>query len=84
MNSKHRRTLIAVFADPVSASIAWSDLEKLLIAVGCEATEGSGSRVRFVRHGTRAAFHRPHPRKEAKPYQVREVRELLMKIGVTP
>lgn len=31
-----------------------------------------------------ATFHRPHPRKEAKPYQVRDARRFLEQIGVTP
>jgi hypothetical protein len=31
MNSKHRHTLEAVFADPVSGTINWADIESLLI-----------------------------------------------------
>ncbi len=34
MNSRHRRTLLAVFSDPVAGSIAWSDIESLLVSVG--------------------------------------------------
>jgi len=61
MNGKQKRALVAIFAEPVSATIHWSDIESLLIAVGCEAIEGNGSRVRF-RFGSRiASFHRPHP-----------------------
>lgn len=84
MNSKHRRTLQAVFADPVSATIEWSAIESLLVAVGCRAIEGSGSRVRFECRGMVAIFHRPHPQKEAKRYQVRDAREYLTKLGVRP
>lgn len=84
MNSKHVRTLAAVFADPVSRTIAWSDVEALLLAAGAVLVEGSGSRVKFRKGTLVAAFHRPHPAKEAKPYQVRDAREFLMKIGVTP
>ncbi|MBE2236179.1 MAG: type II toxin-antitoxin system HicA family toxin [Caldilineaceae bacterium] len=46
--------------------------------------EGSGSRVAFVLQGKRADFHRPHPGKEAKRYQVRAMREFLEFAGVTP
>jgi hypothetical protein len=45
---------------------------------------GSGSRVRFVKDGMIASFHRPHPAKEAKRYQVREAREYLIRLGVRP
>jgi hypothetical protein len=45
MNSKHVRTLGAAFADPVSRTIAWSDLEALLLAAGAVLVEGTGSRV---------------------------------------
>jgi hypothetical protein len=37
MNSKHSRTLAAVFADPLSPTIVWADIEGLLVAVGQEA-----------------------------------------------
>lgn len=84
MNSKQRATLNAVFADPVSSSLAWADIESLLKACGCQTVEGKGSAVRFV-HGTMIAyFHRPHPAKEARRYQVRAAREFLLKIGVRP
>ena len=54
------------------------------MAVGCEVIEGSGSRVSFHRDGLVASFHRPHPQKEAKRYQVRDAREYLSKLGVKP
>jgi hypothetical protein len=84
MNSKHRKTLVAVFAEPVPGAIAWASIESLLAAVGCEVVEGSGSRVRFVKDGAVATFHGPHPAKEAKRYQVRDAREFLIRIGVQP
>ncbi len=84
MNSKHRKTLEAVFTDPVSGTIAWADVEGLLVAVGAEVVEGRGSRVRFVLGEEVATFHRPHPAKEAKRYQVRDARDFLERIGVTP
>lgn len=78
------RTLGALFRDPVSATVAWADIESLLIAAGCDVVEGHGSRVRFLGKGVVASFHRPHPAKEAKRYQVRDAREFLAKIGVEP
>lgn len=84
MNSKQAKTLRAIFTDPVLGTIAWASVERLLIAVGCEVIEGAGSRVRFSREGVVASFHRPHPDKEAKRYQIRDAREFLIKIGVQP
>ena len=84
MNSKQRKTLEAIFADPVSPSIEWAAIENLFLAIGCKKIEGKGSQVRFDYKGVIATFHRPHPDKEAKRYQVRDAREYLTKIGVTP
>ncbi len=84
MNSKHRKTLITVFSDPVSRNLEWRRIESLLLAVGCELIEGQGSRIAFKSGDLRADFHRPHPGKEAKPYQVRAAREFRRKLEVTP
>ena len=84
MNSRQTRILAAVFADPVSGTMEWAAIEGLLVAAGARIVEGSGSRVRFEKDGVVAGFHRPHPSKEAKRYQVRDAREFLMKIGVRP
>ncbi len=84
MNSKHKKTLQAVFATPGSGSIEWADIESLLIAAGAVLKEGRGSRIRFVYGNERATFHRPRPEKEAKPYQVKDAKKFLETIGVTP
>ena len=77
-------TLAVVFTDPVSGTIEWSAVERLLIAAGAQVIEGRGSRVRFEKDGEVETFHRPHPAKEAKRYQVRAARAFLERIGVTP
>ena len=82
--SKHEKTLDAIFADPVQASINWSDIEALLWHLGAELTEGSGSRVRIALNGVRAVFHRPHPRKEADKGAVGSMRRFLIEAGVKP
>lgn len=83
MNSKHRRTLAAIFANPVRANIAWADIESMFIAAGGEVTEGAGSRVRVALNGARAVFHRPHPESETGKPTVRSVRDFLTEAGVT-
>jgi hypothetical protein len=84
MNSKHRAALEAIFRDPVSATIAWTDIENLLLAMGCQTVEGAGSRVRLAKDGEVATFHRPHQAKEGKRYQVRDAREYLQRLGIRP
>jgi hypothetical protein len=84
MNSKHRKTLAAVFTDPASGTIEWAAVENLLVAAGARMVEGRGSRVRFDKDGEVATFHRPHPAKEAKRYQLRDARAFLERIGVRP
>lgn len=84
MNSKHKKTLKQVFQEPVSGTLNWVDIESLLTAAGARTIEGSGSRVRFEKDGELASFHRPHPAKEAKRYQVKEAKDFLIRIGVEP
>ena len=84
MNSRHAKTVAAVFQQPTSANIEWAAIEALLLAVGCSVIEGRGSRVRFAKEQWIETFHRPHPAKEAKRYQVRAARDYLIRLGVTP
>ena len=84
MQSKHRKTLGAIFEHPVRADIAWKDVVALLKALGAEISEGRGSRVRIALKGVRAVFHRPHPRKEADRGTVASVRRLLTEAGIEP
>ncbi|MBF6593464.1 MAG: type II toxin-antitoxin system HicA family toxin [Thermaceae bacterium] len=84
MNAAHRKTLEAIFTLPVPRNLEWRRIETLLVNIGCEVIEGSGARVAFKYKGIRADFHRPHPQKEAKPYQVKDAGEFLESIGVKP
>jgi hypothetical protein len=84
MNQKHRRTLEAIFEDPVRSNIPWRDIEALFKSEGAEISEGAGSRIRVALNGVRAVFHRPHPQKETDKGAVRSVRRFLTEAGVTP
>jgi hypothetical protein len=84
VNSKHRKTLAAVFGLPTSAAIVFADIESLLKALGAEVFEREGSRVKVVLMNEQWRAHRPHPGKEAKRYQVEEVRELLVRLEIRP
>lgn len=84
MRGKHKETLAATFADPVSGTVKWRDIEALLIGLGCTMKEGSGSRIRFERDGLTLFLHRPHPSPDAKRWAVRAVRDFLTAIGEGP
>lgn len=84
MNKRHQKTLETIFKKPIPASLEWGDIEALFLSVGAKSVEGRGSRVRFELNGVVATFHRPHPQKEAKPYQVRDARRFLEQAGVLP
>ena len=84
MNSKHQKTLKAIFAAPTKTNIEFCAIEKLFIALGGIVIEGRGSRVRFAFGEKIVSFHRPHPQKEAKSYQVESAREFLERMGFKP
>jgi len=84
LSGKHRRTLAAVFADPVNGNLPWARIEALFRALGCRIVEGSGSSVTIEKCGARAHFHRPHPAREALRYRVKDAREFLHRIGAAP
>ncbi len=84
MNSKHRKTLEAIFSSPVPANIEWKKVESLFLALGATIIEGSGSRVSFILDDEKGDFHRPHPEKEAKRYQIKNAQDFLTKAGVQP
>ena len=84
MNNAQRKTLEQVFANPVNGNLDWRKIESLLMAVGCQRTEGSGSAVAFMHSGVNVRFHRPHPQNIALRYRVLDARRFLEMIGVKP
>ncbi len=83
MNSKHRKTLKAISTTPTLGNLEWRKIESLFISLGSTVIEGNGSRVSFVLNNEKGDFHRPHPGKEAKRYQVRNALDFLNRAGVT-
>ena len=84
MKGKHRKTVVAVFREPINGNVEWSRIEALFIALGCHVIEGTGSSVTFEKDGIRAYFHRPHPSKAALRYRIKGSRVFLEKLGVKP
>jgi len=84
MNSKQRKTLEAIFAKVILRNIRWSNFESMFIGLGFTMIEGDGSKVSFERDAVSISFHRPHPQKEVKPYQIKAARAFLDEIGEKP
>jgi hypothetical protein len=84
VNAKLRKTLAAIFATPRSAAILFADIEGLVSSLGGTVTERAGSRVKLTLGQAQWRYHRPHPGKEAKRYQVEEAREFLQQAGILP
>ncbi len=76
--------MAAIFSLPVPGNIEWRRIEVLFLSLGAEMIEGDGSRVSFIINDEKGDFHRPHPGKEAKRYQVRNAMEFLSRAGVQP
>jgi hypothetical protein len=82
LTARHRRTLRAIFAHPISANIRWTQIEALITALGGEIEEGGGSRIHVLLNGRAATFHRPHPRPSADKGAVAAVRRFLEVAGL--
>jgi hypothetical protein len=84
LSSKNRKTLEAIFENPLRSDVEWKKIESLLAAMGCELSEGRGSRIRVALNDVRAVFHRPHPQKETDRGALKSVRRFLKEAGITP
>ena len=84
VNSRHRRTLEVLFAEPINGNLEWPHIEALFRALGCNVIEGSGSSVTIEKAGAKAHFHRPHPARSALRYRVKDARAFLRTIGAAP
>jgi hypothetical protein len=76
--------LAVIFWQPARSGIRFGDVEALVVALGGEVREREGSRVVFALKGTRRYLHRPHPGRDARRYQVEEIRDWLTEMEITP
>lgn len=84
MSRKHRKTLEALFAHPISANINWRDIEALFKELGAEISEREVSRVAVVLFSEVRVFHRPHPGSATDKGAVASIRDWLDMHGVRP
>jgi hypothetical protein len=82
MNKKQKRVLDNIFQSPVRSNIEWKEVESLLIHLGAEVSQGSGSRIRIILNGVKAVFHKPHPHKEMDKGAVISLRRFLENAGI--
>ena len=84
LRAKHRRTLDAVFAHPVSGNIRWVEIETLVRALGGPIDKGSGARVHFLLMGHPATFHGPDRQPMADKGAVAAFRKYLIRAKISP
>jgi hypothetical protein len=83
MNKKQRATLAAIFEVPTRPDVRWPEVEGLVRALNGIVAERSGSRVALSVNGQQRVFHRPHPKPEMSRAAVRDLRDFLVRAGVT-
>ena len=83
LSKKHQKTLEAIFRTQTPATLQWRRIEALFMALGALKDERRGSSITFELNGQTTTLHRPHPRKEANRYQVRDIRNFLKRAGIT-
>ncbi|QXI37209.1 type II toxin-antitoxin system HicA family toxin [Pseudomonas xantholysinigenes] len=84
MNTRYRKILDILFRTPTTTSLAFAEIEALVLHLGGQVVERQGSRVKILLAGQCWRCHRPHPGKEARRYQIEEAREFLLRAGVRP
>lgn len=84
MKRQCQRTLESLFARPISANIAWRDIEALFRELGAEVSEREGSRIGVRLFGERRVFHRPHPSPHTDKGAVESIRKWLEQHRVAP
>lgn len=68
-----------------SSSFTFEELKTLLSALDFtlyNKGKTSGSRLCFVKDDIMIILHRPHPRNELKKYQIKEIRDILLREGL--
>lgn len=87
LNSARLRTWEALFTAPARPDILWADVAALIRALGGleihHRQKTTGSRVRFLLGGVKGFFHRPHPENVLDKGCAADVREFLIRSGMT-
>jgi hypothetical protein len=82
MNHHHRKVLHALFAHPVSANIAFKDVQSVLRELGAEITTANTGKIHVVLNGHSANFsHFDH---SVPKTGVAQIRKFIESSGIEP
>ena len=68
-----------------SRNFEYDEAESLLLSLGFKKSnkgKTSGSKVKFNAGDIDIEFHKPHPQKELKPYQINKILNTLVREGI--
>jgi hypothetical protein len=83
-NNRQRKILQRIFKRPTPNDIPWSDIVTLFEHLGFTVEYGTGSKTKVMADAKAFFCHRPHPSNQTDPCIVRNIRNFLAEIGVTP
>lgn len=80
--SKRDKLLDRFLAQPIKKNLTFNELETLLMALGYQKIQGSGSRVKFYhqQYDNLINLHKPHPNNILKEYLIRQIQEKLKEL----
>ena len=84
MNNKHKKTLKAIFTDPVPSDIRWDDVKSLWLTLNAVVEQRAGSRVAVLLNDEVGHFHQPHLQQEIPKWTVKKIREFFENAGIEP
>jgi hypothetical protein len=82
MNHKHRKTLHALFAHPVSANINYQAVTHVLEELGATIDNKSGNRIGVTLNGHTVAF--THVSHDLPKNEVAQIKKFLTTCGIDP
>lgn len=82
MSKKHKKVLSAIFSDHLSSNIHWKEIESLLIHLGAEFREGSGSSSVAIINGIEFSIHRGHHNTTVPKKSLHQLRKFLESVSV--
>lgn len=80
--SKKDKLLDRFLAQPIKKDLTFNELENLLISLGYQKIQGSGSRVKFYhqQYDNLINLHKSHPNNALKEYLIRQIQEKLKEL----
>ena len=82
--SHHLNLLRTIFHDPVSGNIHGREIESLLHHLGAIVEPSHGARFRVVLNNVEVILHHPHHGSVCTKQDIKQLREYLVKAGVSP